>query len=227
MGLITEPGSAAIYDPILRRIQKHLAHQVKIPFEIRLWGDRAYRFGEGEPAVDILVHDRKGLTALSRLDELGICEAYMSGSLDVVGDMLRFVGLRGTLSDSHPLHYFWRRIAPWLIGRFTTNRQAIAAHYVMIATITTSPARPGPKSWRQQRMKSFAAGARGFTGASGSISGGRPTPFSIAAWRPTGWSWSDPGKPDSKPAPMHGGGGFTGLSTCCFKKGLDDRIASG
>jgi cyclopropane-fatty-acyl-phospholipid synthase len=129
MGVYPEPASAPIYDRILRRIQKHVANQVKIPFEIRLWGGRAYRFGEGEPEVDILVRDRKGLAALGRLDELSICEAYMGGSLDVVGDMLRFVGLRGALSDSHPLDYLWRRIAPWIIGRFTTNRQAIATHY--------------------------------------------------------------------------------------------------
>ena len=120
---------ATVYDRILRRIQKHVADQAKIPFEIRLWGDRVYRFGKDEPAVGILVHDRRGLTALSRLDELSICEAYMAGSLDVVGDMLGFVSLRGTLSDRHPLHELWRRLAPWLIGRFATNRQAIATHY--------------------------------------------------------------------------------------------------
>ena len=129
MNATTQPASAFFYEPILRRIHKHLAHQVKIPFEIRLWGDRVYRFGEGKPAVDIVVNDRKGLIALSRLDELGICEAYMAGNLDVVGDMLPFVSLRGTLSDSHPLINLWRRIAPWLIGRVTTNRKAIAAHY--------------------------------------------------------------------------------------------------
>ena len=94
-----------------------------------MWGDRAYRFGEGEPAVDIMVRDRNGLAALGRLDELSICEAYMAGSLDVVGDMLQFVGLRGALRDSHPLDYLWRRIAPWLIGRSTANRQAIETHY--------------------------------------------------------------------------------------------------
>jgi len=125
----SEPAPTTFYGPVLRRIRKRLSDQVKIPFEIRLWGDRAYRFGEGEPAVDILVHDRRGLSALGRLDELGICEAYMAGSLDVVGDMLRFVSLRGVLSDSHPLVNVWRRAAPWLIGRFTTNRRAIAAHY--------------------------------------------------------------------------------------------------
>ena len=53
----------------------------------------------------------------------------MAGSLDVVGDMLQFVGLREALSDSHPLDYVWRRIAPWVIGRSIVNRQAIATHY--------------------------------------------------------------------------------------------------
>jgi len=129
MGDYSVPAPAGIYDRILGRIQRQLTNQVKTPIEIRLWGGRVYRFGEGEPAVDIVVHDRKGLAALGRMDELGICEAYMDGSLDVVGDMLRFVGLRGTLSDRHPLVNVWRRVAPWVVGRSTTNRQAIAAHY--------------------------------------------------------------------------------------------------
>ena len=89
MDVRTVTESATIYDRILRRIQRHLAGRVRFPFEIRLWGDRAYRFGEGEPAVEIRVRDRDGLAALGRLDELGICEAYMAGSLDVVGVMLR------------------------------------------------------------------------------------------------------------------------------------------
>ncbi|MCW8908804.1 MAG: class I SAM-dependent methyltransferase [Sedimenticola sp.] len=118
-----------IYDRVLRQIQKHLANRVKTPFEIRLWGDHVYYFGEGEPAVEILVQDRKGLAALGRLDELAICEAYMEGNLDVVGDMLGFVGLRAALNDRHPLDYLWRRIAPWILGRVATNRRAIEAHY--------------------------------------------------------------------------------------------------
>ena len=129
MSAYLQPVSSRFYEPILRKIQEHLSDQVTVPFEIRLWGGRTYRFGKGTPAVDILVNDRQGLLALSQLDELRICEAYMAGSLDVVGDMLPFVSLRGTLTDSHPLLNVWRRIAPWLMGRVTTNRQAIAAHY--------------------------------------------------------------------------------------------------
>jgi cyclopropane-fatty-acyl-phospholipid synthase len=102
------------------RARRHPPTSLSTIFGVR--SDRIYRFGEGEPAVDILVRDPKGLAALGRLDELAICEAYMAGSLDVVGDMLGFVGLRGVLSDSHPLVYLWRRIAPWLIGRSSINR---------------------------------------------------------------------------------------------------------
>jgi len=118
------------YDGLYRLIQKQFSGgKVKIPLEIRLWGGHIYRFGKDEPAVKVLVKDREGLEALRRLDELRICEAYMNGSLDVVGDMLGFVSLRRALSDSHPLQYLWSRLAPWFIGRIPTDRQAIAAHY--------------------------------------------------------------------------------------------------
>jgi cyclopropane-fatty-acyl-phospholipid synthase len=120
---------ATRYETILRVIQKQLADQVKTPFEIRLWGNRAYQFGNGAPVVKVLVKDRHGLAALGRMDELGICEAYMAGSLDVAGDMLGFVSLRGLLSDRHPLLSLWPRIAPVLLGRSQTDRQAIATHY--------------------------------------------------------------------------------------------------
>ncbi len=116
-------------DRTFKQIQNRVADQIKTPFEIRLWGDRSYRFGKGEPAVKVLVKDRNGLVALSRFDEVEICEAYMAGSLDVVGDMLGFVSLRGVLRDRHPLHMLWRRIAPLFIGREQTDRQAIASHY--------------------------------------------------------------------------------------------------
>ena len=113
-----------------RLIQKHVfGDRIKIPLEIRLWGGRTYRFGEAEPTVKILVKDRKGLSALRRLDELRICEAYMNGSLDVQGDMLEFASLRPGLHDRHPLYDLWQRVAPWFVGRIKTDRHAIAAHY--------------------------------------------------------------------------------------------------
>ena len=117
-------------DRLSHLIQKRIfGDQVNIPLEIRLWGGRTYRFGDDEPVVKIVVKDRQGLSALRRLDELRICEAYMNGSLDVLGDMLGFASLRPGLHDRHPLHDLWRRIAPWFMGRIPTDRHAIAAHY--------------------------------------------------------------------------------------------------
>lgn len=74
---------AARLDAVVERIQKRLADQINTPFEIRLWGDRVYRFGKGESAVKVIVKDRNGLAALSGFDEVKICEAYMDGSLDI------------------------------------------------------------------------------------------------------------------------------------------------
>jgi len=129
MSVATQPVFSWPYEPILRAVQKRLNDRITVPFEVRLWGGRVYRFGHGVPAVDIVVHDRKGLLALGQLNELSICEAYMTGSLDVVGDMLSFVSQRGVLRDNYPLLNLWRRMAPALTGRINANRQAIAAHY--------------------------------------------------------------------------------------------------
>lgn len=129
MGRSAEASLATRADKTFRLIQRHVADQIKTPIEVRLWGDYRYCFGKGEPAIKVLVKDRAGLAALSGLDELSICEAYMNGHLDVVGDMLGFVSLRTFLSDHHPLHTLWRRIAPLFVGREQTDRQAIASHY--------------------------------------------------------------------------------------------------
>ncbi len=129
MGQFADASLIARYDGIFRLIQKRVADKIKLPIEIQLGGDRIYRLGNGEPKVRILVKDTQGLSALSKLDEVKICEAYMADSLDVSGDMLGFASLRGLLSDHHPLHSLWRQIAPLFVGRVQTDRQAIADHY--------------------------------------------------------------------------------------------------
>jgi len=129
MEYIAETQVTTRHEGILQAIHERFADQVKTAFEVRLWGNRTYQFGKGEPVVRVLVKDHHGLAALRQLDELGICEAYMAGSLDVAGDMRGFVSLRGLLSDRRPLHSLARRIAPVLLRRSQTDRRAIAAHY--------------------------------------------------------------------------------------------------
>lgn len=117
------------YDKIIRIIRKHLQERIKTSFEIRTWSNQTYSFGHGEPAFRVLINNPEGLTAISQMDELRICEAYMDGSLDFIGDMFQVIKLREELSDTHPLHFLWSRIVPFFIDQVRTNREAIASHY--------------------------------------------------------------------------------------------------
>lgn len=120
---------AKTYDRIIRLIQKHLGDKISIPFELQLKGGRTYHFGHGSPSISFTVNDRNGLAALCSFDELTFCEAYMSGNLDIEGDMLQLPEFRKILKDRHPLHYLLCRMLPMFIGQVHTNQKAIAHHY--------------------------------------------------------------------------------------------------
>ena len=117
------------YDRIIRLIQKHLGDKISIPFELRLKGGRNYHFGYGPPSISFTVNDRNGLAALCSFDELKFCEAYMSGNLDIEGNMLQLPEFRKILTDRHPLHYLLCRMLPMFIGQVHMNQKAIAHHY--------------------------------------------------------------------------------------------------
>jgi len=122
--------SEKTYDRIIRLIQRQSGDKVSIPFELQLpRGGRSYRFGNGEPSISFIVNDRNGLAALCSFDELRFCEAYMSGSLDIEGDMLKLPDFRRILTDRHPFHYLLSRMLPLFIGQAHINKKAIASHY--------------------------------------------------------------------------------------------------
>lgn len=114
---------------LIQVLQERVSARARVPFALKWWDGRSYRFGEGEPVLQIAIQDPRGWTALSRLDELAICEAYMAGFLDITGDMLQLMGLREALADPHPLHRVWRRVSPLIFGQLRTDSRAIAQHY--------------------------------------------------------------------------------------------------
>ncbi|MGH7411578.1 MAG: class I SAM-dependent methyltransferase, partial [Candidatus Methylomirabilis sp.] len=114
---------------LIRVLQKRVAGQTGVPFALKWWDGRSDRFGEGEPVFQIAIQDHRGWVALSRLDELAICEAYVGGFLDITGDMLQLMGLRDALTDRHPLYKLWRRLSPLIFGQLRTDSQAITQHY--------------------------------------------------------------------------------------------------
>lgn len=120
--------SLPIDHKILRQIDARLSGRIETAFAIN-WQGRVYRFGTGAPAFRLVIKNDVGLAALGTFDEAAFCAAYIQGEFDIEGDMLRVIGMRTELSDRHPLHHLYRRIAPWLTGQVRTNRLAIARHY--------------------------------------------------------------------------------------------------
>lgn len=119
----------AFKDEVVGRLSRRLGDKGLAPFEIRLPDDRVCRFGDCDPAFVIAVKDRDGLRALTRFDELRFTEAYINGSLDIEGDMWRALSCRAVLSDLHPVHRLFRRLAPLFAGQVRTDTRAIADHY--------------------------------------------------------------------------------------------------
>jgi len=111
------------------RIKRHLQGKSIVPFEVRLLNDAIYRFGDGNPTFTLVAKDHHGFAALMQFDELSFTEAYINGSLEIEGDMWNVISLREAMADIHPLHYLWRRIAPFLKGQLRTDKQAISDHY--------------------------------------------------------------------------------------------------
>ena len=98
-------------------------------FALQLSGHPATVLGRGEPAATLVVNDRNGIAALSTLDILRIGEAYLAGSLDVIGDLSRLLALRDLFTDRHPLRFLYRFVRPMLFGQVSTDRAFIAEHY--------------------------------------------------------------------------------------------------
>lgn len=101
----------------------------RVPFAVQLAGGRTAVIGGDEPAATLVVNDERGLEALGTLDRFRIGEAYLSGALDVLGDMSRLLALRNLFRDRHPLLYLARFAVPLLRGQVSSDRAWIAEHY--------------------------------------------------------------------------------------------------
>jgi cyclopropane-fatty-acyl-phospholipid synthase len=85
--------------------------------------------GDGEPAFTLHVRNERGLRALQSLSELRIADAYVCNDLDLEGDVVKAMWLRGLLSDRNVWLKTWRRLQPLVFGRERLNPAWIAKHY--------------------------------------------------------------------------------------------------
>jgi cyclopropane-fatty-acyl-phospholipid synthase len=104
---------------------------VSTPFEVILPDGTSQRFGQGAPTFQLLVRSPAGMRAVTSLDEGRIAEAYLSGDIDIEGDMVKPFALRSSMKDVHLPIQAWRYIQPLFFGQLHTNKKAISTHYDM------------------------------------------------------------------------------------------------
>ena len=100
-----------------------------VSFDVSLPDGAVQRFGASAASFHLTLRNKRGLRAVTSVDEGRIGDAYVAGDIDVEGDMLDPFVLRASMKDAHPLVAAWRFVQPLLFGQVHTDRQAITAHY--------------------------------------------------------------------------------------------------
>lgn len=100
-----------------------------VSFDMVLPDGSVQPFGPSQASFSIMIRNKNGLRAIASIDEGRIGDAYVSGDIDVEGDLVQLFRLREQMKDVHPLAYVWRFLQPLLFGQVRTNRDAISEHY--------------------------------------------------------------------------------------------------
>jgi len=83
---------------ILSRFARHFARS-PTSFDVELPDQSVQRFGRGAPSFRVTLKNHRALRALSSLDEGRFGDAYLSGDIDIDGDILPLFALRKDLKD--------------------------------------------------------------------------------------------------------------------------------
>jgi cyclopropane-fatty-acyl-phospholipid synthase len=112
----------------LDRIARAFA-DTSVPFEMSFPDGAIRRFGPGAPSFGVRLNNRNAVRAITSLDQVRFADAYLTGDIDIDGDMLQPFALRHAMGDRHPLMTAWRFLQPLLFGQVRTNQAAITSHY--------------------------------------------------------------------------------------------------
>ncbi|HEX2206834.1 MAG TPA: class I SAM-dependent methyltransferase [Longimicrobium sp.] len=120
------------FDRLVGMVQKgyeRVARNGAPSFAVQMPGAAPRVFGRGDPAATLVVRDRRGAAALATMDALAVCEAYLAGALDVVGEIKPLLALRSMFTDRHPVRWAMRFVRPLVGGQVRSDRAFIAEHY--------------------------------------------------------------------------------------------------
>jgi cyclopropane-fatty-acyl-phospholipid synthase len=101
-----------------------------LAFDLRVLDRAPVLVGEGLPTFAIEVRTPRAVRAVLRLSESAIGEAYLDGDIEIEGDLVEALRLRGSFFDGGPLSYLWSTYAsPLLRGQVRQDEAAVAEHY--------------------------------------------------------------------------------------------------
>ncbi len=110
-----------------------LSEKIKSRFSLILPNAKEMEFGEqfDNTPFQIVCNNEKGLTAIKSGDELKISEAYISGDIDLDGniDMLKILEITRYFSQKYPFVIRWSRIISFFSNQIVINIKSIAQHY--------------------------------------------------------------------------------------------------
>ena len=99
-------------------------------FEMQMPAQPLWRFGNGTVKFRVTANNVRAASAVRSLDEIRIAEAYLSGDLDIDGDLLAVFDLRNSLTDRHMLAYLWSTYGQRLVfGQTASDKKWIGQHY--------------------------------------------------------------------------------------------------
>jgi cyclopropane-fatty-acyl-phospholipid synthase len=98
-------------------------------FEFELDGLRR-KVGNGAVKFRVAINNRRGLFAVTSMDEKRIGEAYLDGDISLEGDLVAALDLRASLRDFHPLAHLWSVYGQrFFFGQVSRDKRWIHEHY--------------------------------------------------------------------------------------------------
>ncbi len=122
-------------DTIDRLLQQLSQDRPEPPFGLKLWDGSERRYGEGEPAFVLELRTPQAAVDVVARGSLGFGEAYMSGRLEVQGDLQQLLAL-----ESHPavreMHLSVLEKAKFLAGYLRSRNDAKRSRETPTTTTT-------------------------------------------------------------------------------------------
>jgi cyclopropane-fatty-acyl-phospholipid synthase len=111
----------ALAGRLSKRYETYFAARTPVPFVVQDLDGSSISLGAGDPVFSIRVADPRGQHALASLDQFAVGVAYLRGWLDIDGDLMTALKVRGMFHDRHPV--------AWMTRFIKADRPAISSHY--------------------------------------------------------------------------------------------------